>query len=176
MFNYGDIVDGVPSRIVEEVPATARGKIITAVNRDPEMLAKGRVEILTAEGKRYWLKDGTARMVLPRNPSFPEHEKLTKIRAQSQSIGEFLAWATSEKGFQFGQEVPIEPVALSEDADNFERHAHSLGLLASTKSVLRQAGELTVKDLLAEFFGIDETKLEEEKRLMLEYLRHGGTD
>lgn len=147
-FQYDDIVEGKPSRIIEGVPDIARGKIINAVNRDPAMLAEGRVEILTKEGKRYWMVGETVTLVLPANPSFPEHEKLTKVKERSQAIGEFLAWATSDKGFSFGREVSADP-----DDDPF----------------FQVAGEQTVQDLLGEFFGIDRARLDKEKELMREY-------
>lgn len=149
-FQFDDIVEGKPSRIIEEVPEMVRGKIINAVNRDPEMLAQGRVEILTKEGKRYWMVGETVKLVLSANPSFPEHEKLDKVKEQSQSIGDFLAWATSEKEFGFGREIQADP-----DGSPF----------------FQVAGEQTVKDLLGEFFGIDRAKLDKEKELMLEYAR-----
>lgn len=31
------------------------------------------------------------------NKEYPEHEKLSKIQNQSQSIGEFLEWLKTEK-------------------------------------------------------------------------------
>jgi hypothetical protein len=172
MFDYGDIVEGKPSRIVDPVPDHARGKIITACNRDPKELAKGHVEILTPDGNRYWMVAETVKMVMPKNPKYPECDKLAKVRAARQAIAEFLAWATSEKGFKFGQEVPVELESPGEDADIFEKHGHSLAKLASPKSILQGASESTIEKLLYEYFEIDPKKLEEERRLMLEYQRY----
>lgn len=148
-FQYGDIVGGKPSRIVDPVPDHAVGKIITAANNDPELLAKGHVEILTSDGKRYWMIENTVELVLPKTPKFPEHEKLAAISAQSQAIGEFLTWAT-EQGYKFGQDLPYD------DGGTF----------------FRQGGDDTVRELTAQFFEIDLGKIEAEKKLMLQYAQY----
>jgi hypothetical protein len=75
--------------------------------------------------------------------AYPEHEKLHAVVDKSQAIGEFLEWAAEEHGYRL---CYLEG----------ERY-WSVGT--------------PVQRLLAEFFDIDEAKLEEEKDAMLAALR-----
>jgi hypothetical protein len=78
---------------------------------------------------------------------YPEHDKLGVIRDQSQAIYDFLEWCAEEKG-----------AALAVDADHgYEGEKYWL--------------PTSRRDLLAEFFEIDQAKLEQEKRAMLDELR-----
>ena len=74
---------------------------------------------------------------------YPEHEKLEKIQPFSQRCGEFLEWLQDEKDIHF----------VKYDGDQ-KVYFH-----ASTD------------ELLAEFFGLDQSKLETEKRTMLELMK-----
>jgi hypothetical protein len=71
---------------------------------------------------------------------YPEHDKLTAVAEQTQAIGEFMEWAES-KGLFLARYV---------DGSNFPRPIHT-----------------DIRDLLAEWAGIDQNKLEAEKRQML---------
>jgi len=71
---------------------------------------------------------------------YPEHDKLHAVVDKSQAIGEFLEWAS-------------------------ERHGFRLCYLEGNRY---WSVGTPVQRLLAEFFEIDENKLEEEKRAMLE--------
>jgi hypothetical protein len=82
--------------------------------------------------------------------NFPEHDKLSKIRDESQVIGEFLEWLYDEK------EVILCKVRGDEYADTYGLHSPV---------------NLNTQDLLADFFEIDLTKLEQEKQQMLDALR-----
>lgn len=77
---------------------------------------------------------------------YPEHEKLKKVSDKSQAIGEFIDWLGQEKDY-----LIAEWETRREDA-----------------MVPVQA---RITALLAEFFDIDEHKIEVEKRSMLEELR-----
>ena len=79
--------------------------------------------------------------------AYPEHDKLTKIKDQSQAIGEFMDWLADDGIF----------LAHYEEGYNFPHHVHT-----------------PITDLLASFFGIDQKKLEEEKRQMLEGIRQAN--
>jgi len=79
---------------------------------------------------------------------YPEHDKLEKVSHLSQAIGEFLDWA-GEKGWRLAEW----------DSTYFMDFDFMMPIDPSTREVL------------AEHFGIDEVKLEEEKRAMLESLR-----
>jgi hypothetical protein len=85
---------------------------------------------------------------------YPEHEKLEIIQAQSQVIGEFLEWLTGTRELILAHYPILE--------SNGKASAHLF------PAPIKQA------KLIAEFFGIDLTKLEKEKRAMLDILRNGG--
>lgn len=74
-----------------------------------------------------------------------EHGKLEKIKDESQVIGEFLEWLRSEKGWSI-----CKPY---KNTDLFEPTIFS------------------TEKLLAEYFGIDLDRLDDEKRTMIEELR-----
>ena len=78
--------------------------------------------------------------------TYPEHEKLGKIKDQSQAIGEFLEWLRVEKEYR---------ICIYDPAD----YDHYFPVFTSTN------------DLLAEYFDIDQNKLESEKREMLDFIR-----
>lgn len=73
---------------------------------------------------------------------YPEHDKLSEVKTQTQAIGEFLDWA-SDSGVQ---------LCRLEDNDHF----YPVG---------------SFMPLLAEWAGIDMDKIEAEKRQMLDELR-----
>jgi hypothetical protein len=79
--------------------------------------------------------------------SYPEHEKLRAIKDKSQAIYDFLAWCEEEKGYGLAVD--------SESGYQGEKY-----WVPESK-----------RDLLAEFFGIDQQKLEGEKRAMLDEMR-----
>ena len=79
---------------------------------------------------------------------YTEHDKLDKVKKESQSCGEFLEWLQNEK------ELVLSQYSQYSDTDETLYPIH-----------------VNIQDLLAEFFGIDLNKLEEEKRHMLETLR-----
>lgn len=91
-------------------------------------------------------------------PSYPEHEKLHTVADKSQVCGEFLEWLQARYTIA-------------------EYHVHSKhcqdengrACTGSTKELY--TASINVQKLLAEFFEIDEAKLEEEKLTMLAALR-----
>ena len=74
---------------------------------------------------------------------YPEHEKLEKVAPESQIISDFLEWLPSQKILlgQYAEYDMMAPAFLSKEK------------------------------LLAKYFGIDLTRLEAEKRAMLDTLR-----
>ena len=76
---------------------------------------------------------------------YPEHEKLKKVSKASQICGEFLSWLLSDEG------------------------GYVLAKYSSNDKLWQC--NVSIIELLAEFFEIDQDKLEEEKRAMLEMLR-----
>lgn len=79
--------------------------------------------------------------------TYPEHEKLARISDKSQAIGEFVDWLSADKGI----------------------HLAEWKVVGGTDVLFYAAAPIT--DLLAEHFGIDQDKLEDEKRAMLEAQR-----
>jgi len=90
--------------------------------------------------------------------SYPEHEKLNKVKDTSQSIGEFLEWMKGTKHFWICQVVDVEP----EDDEDYAGQ--------DRREEFAPAYEGTEK-LLAEYFNIDLKKLEAEKEQMLDDFR-----
>lgn len=81
---------------------------------------------------------------------YPEHEKLKLVKDKSQAIGEFLEWL-QQQGILLCTERP------GADEDGYQdayRHHHE-----------------STENLLARFFNIDLTKIEAEKREMLDEMR-----
>ena len=78
--------------------------------------------------------------------TYPEHDKLKKVQGNSQAIGEFLDWLVQEKRIF---------LATSIDGDFYPAHQNNI-------------------KLLAEYFDIDLTILEEEKSMMLQTIREAA--
>lgn len=94
---------------------------------------------------------------------FPEHEKLHKIAEQSQAIGDFLAWLQAEKGWELGKE--------HEHDEDTCYHSDGMHRMCGLGEGDHEMARYDKTDLLAEFFKIDQKKLEAEKRSMLEQMR-----
>lgn len=78
----------------------------------------------------------------------PEHDKLRKVATESQSCGAFLDWLTGERGL-----ILCEMCEMESENDRF------------------YPAQVRIQSLLAEYFEIDERKLEDEKLAMLEAIR-----
>ena len=82
--------------------------------------------------------------------NYPEHDKLAQVRELSQTCGEFFEWLT-------------EKYTLAQWVQTGTRAGQAMHDLQPVRR--------SVNNLLADFFGIDEEVLEEEKRRMLDDLR-----
>jgi len=116
---------------------------------------------------------------------YPEHDKLTEVREQSQAIGEFLEWLEGQGVKLCRYQVQFETWSIYVHRDTGERWARSTepqGVDAlhwlptgETKDVTVDEGfrlvTERVENLLAAFFDIDLANLEAEKRQMLAELR-----
>ena len=120
--------------------------------------------------------------------NYPEHDKLSKISDESQLVGEFIDWL-QDKGYTICkfQEAgtngePYRIPATEEDIDALEFRWERDDARAG--GILNPAYESWgdhffpihrgIQSWLAEFFGIDQEKLEDEKRQMLERLRQAA--
>jgi len=92
--------------------------------------------------------------------AYPEHEKLTAIKANSQLLGEFLDWLHNSEGVWFFRQVPT--------SDTVRQSGYGFD---GTSVPTWLQDRRTVEELLAAFYEIDLLKLEEEKRVMLEKIR-----
>lgn len=81
--------------------------------------------------------------------TFPEHERLVKVSSTSQEIGEFLDWLPT---------VGVELAVIDRESFTDDR---------------LQPCHRTIPSLLAEYFEIDQKKIDAEKEAMLEVLRNG---
>lgn len=88
----------------------------------------------------------------PGYPETPELDKMTQFTDKSQGIGEFLEWALGERNLIFARWP-----------DEGEESEWALDCPIPEC--------LNINELLAEYFGVDLVKVENERRTILEYLR-----
>jgi hypothetical protein len=117
---------------------------------------------------------------------YPEHEKLSKIADASQACGEFLEWL-GEQGYHLGRfhthsDGCMQAHGEGHTPDNPRCPSWLGACLMEPNDQIRTCGfrdselypsPVNLQRLLAQFYNIDENKLEAEKRAMLEALRHG---
>ena len=116
---------------------------------------------------------------------YPEHDKLCAIKDQSQAIGAFIEWM-GEHGYHICERTH----AVSESANQVieapepgtwqrkrlgDRFCDLLGALIDANTIYWPTTKRLPNALLAQYFDIDEDKLETEKRAMLDELRKGHT-
>ncbi len=97
---------------------------------------------------------------------YPEHEKLKKIIDKSQICGEFYEWLTQQKNIRLSKlHQHTSECFDGEDnliCDRFHNEYYPM--------------KVDIRDLLAEFFGIDQERLNAEKEQMIEYLRKSSKE
>ena len=91
------------------------------------------------------------------NKKYPESEKLLAVREESQKLGEFLEWLMSK----------VE-LATWEENDDDDTNAYMPEILVPAYGYKHSNG---IQTLLAEYFGINLDKVEDERRQMLEEIR-----
>jgi hypothetical protein len=95
-------------------------------------------------------------------PVHPEHDKLAKVKDQTQVCGEFLEWLLQAKHYHLAEYHMHTRACLRPDATPCCGYVEGESLVAVNKPV---------QGLLAEFFKIDRDALEREKQEMLEEQR-----
>lgn len=109
---------------------------------------------------------------------YPEHDKLSKISDQSQAIGEFLNWLADVKEVLLAQ-YAVES-RICRNCDHEDPHeGEECGECGCDRQPVRNPDRIypyrgRKTKLLAEFFGIDENRLEDEKRAMLDTMREAN--
>lgn len=118
--------------------------------------------------------------------TYPEHEKLQQSRDERQTIGEFLDWL-QQQGLHIcirrGVDTPwdhrcvsaadsaVSFVCNKQEPDELTEFQKLLSNLMEAECVYWPTNARIPEDLLAGYFGIDQEKLEAEKRHMLDVLR-----
>lgn len=107
------------------------------------------------------------------SPSYPEHEKLSAVQDQSQTIGEFLDFS----GYHLCRIVRAgnngEPRYSNPDGSD---PSDVGGMRREHNPAFEEWGDHyqpvgSIDAVLAEYFGIDRDALEREKRAMLDTIR-----
>lgn len=92
---------------------------------------------------------------------YPEHAKLKAVARESQAVGRFFDWLADTKGIALA--VQHEHTDSCRDDDGYIHCGYRSGEYVPARA--------TMRGLLAEFFEIDEEKLEREKSQMLAEIR-----
>lgn len=92
-------------------------------------------------------------------PPCPECEKLAAVSKQSNKIGDFLDWLMS-KGIVLAEWVENEDEDTSDIMPDL--------LMSSIR------GSNGINKILADYYGIDLDKVEQERRALLDWLREKG--
>jgi hypothetical protein len=120
---------------------------------------------------RHLKRAGISRATVPEYPKTPTLEKMKSVKDKSQAIGEFLDVFLAEKGVQLGAPHIHNKNCLGWD-ERRNRYNPGPHGRCSWYSGQFEPFHYTVEKLLAEFFGIDLNKAEEEKRALLEHLQY----
>lgn len=101
--------------------------------------------------------------------TYPEHEKMSKIKDESQSIGAFLEWLRGDRGL-----VIASYHSHTEGCGHIPRNSVNYPADCGYVDDQLQAEHVGIQDLLAEYFEISLLEIEEEKRKMLNEVRKGA--
>lgn len=117
-------------------------------------------------------------------PRFPEHEKLSAVREQSQAIGEFLdtggyvlcrhQLAGNNGEPEFVWKRGHHPARQPDMQDHVDGYASFNPEYEEWDDALVPAGG-QIEQVLADYFGIDLAKIDAEKRAMLDSLREASS-
>ena len=104
-------------------------------------------------------------------PKTPELDKMKAVQEKSQAIGEFVDIFLAEKGFYIGRPHEHKNCAGWETYRGKIRRTPE-----TTNDCALETGEfenigVPIDKLLAEFFGIDLVKCENERRAILDHIR-----
>lgn len=97
--------------------------------------------------------------------AYPEHEKLKMCRDRSQTVGEFLQWLESG-GLDEAKGLRLGGIELAYHEEYWDRQAGIDGDHVRSNHLTPLNWSLW--NLLAAYFEIDNDKIEDEKRAMLE--------
>lgn len=99
-------------------------------------------------------------MMIQKTVKTPELDKMLKVKDQSQSAGAFLDWLQSEKGFHLAK-------FHEHDDGCYEKDKRVCGLVEDNL----YSEHIQIEKLLAEFYGINLNKAEQERTKILKSLQ-----
>ena len=87
--------------------------------------------------------------------TYPECDKMVKVNEQSQTIGEFIDWLGQDRGMYLVARCTVKECSKTACVEGYVP---------------------PINDLLAKFFDIDLSKVEEEKKAMLSEIRQANLE
>jgi hypothetical protein len=105
-------------------------------------------------------------------PATPELDKMKAVKDKSQAVGDFIDWLRSEKKVQFGAPHVHGPTCKGWDAERERYKPHGFDDRCECATGEFIPFNFTPERLLAEFFEIDLTKVENERRAILDHIRN----
>ena len=106
------------------------------------------------------------------NPtSYPEHDKLHKVKDQSQACHDFLEWLQDKHGFSLAYYHKHGPDCPGWDEGRQRVNHRSPPPHCEYQENVMYSATYNLQRLLAEFFEIDLKKLDAEKEAMLAKIR-----
>lgn len=109
---------------------------------------------------------------------YPEHEKLRALGGKNQETGDFLEWLKDTKRYVLALHVQRCEKCEREwdpDSDGYCKHCAWKPRFTDEPTVRLEPSFARTADLLAEYYGIDQARLEAEKRAMLDALREANS-
>lgn len=103
-------------------------------------------------------------------PRYPEHDKLRAVKDKSQAIGSFIEFGIPKLGFALCLEHKHDDGCGEVEFEREGREVRECGLFEG--EYLRQYGR--IEKILADHFGINEDRLEKEKRKMIDECRRAN--
>jgi len=126
----------------------------------------------------------SAKLPAPATPTlYPEHAKLKACNTERQAVGDFILWLGEHGYYICEKREPTDSKAdrrlasrLGDVTNDFEEDeasdfSYALQTLADAACVYWPTMKRLPNALLAEHFKIDENKIEDEKRQMLDAMR-----
>lgn len=97
-------------------------------------------------------------------PACPECDKLLKVSEESNKIGAFLDYFLGSRGLHLAHYAPADGYLFDDDGDKV--YIDEMLVPAS-----EYRGDSGISRLLAEYYGIDLDKVEQERRALLDWIR-----
>jgi hypothetical protein len=121
------------------------------------------------------------------NTEYPEHAKMLTLRcpgspddpfaSHNYLVGDFITWLTEDQGYVIAKWRPTHCTRCDKPWTDFRRDDGAITCEACGAAEFHRSDDVllpshrTVEQLLAGFFGIDQEKIEAEKRQMLDRQR-----